>query len=496
MSRELAQRLITLRRNHPAWLLLASPKGPLILASLKTLVDAQTEGIDFDEAVERLAGVMADNANDNEFDFGDEPSLAARRELRQWIKRGLIVERGGRLLVTDALQRSLQFLDLLEDQPMTSTASRLATVQRAIEILEAQLSRSQTGRETSLKVRIELLQKELADVQEGRFEVLDGPQAEEGIREVYQLAISLHADFHRVEDSYREADQTLRHHIVSQRQNRGEIVNQLLNGHDALIQTAEGQVFESFHAQLAKTVELEEMKARLRSILDNRNADKALQRKQKSDLRQLVWRLVQESEQVIQARARSERDVRSFLKSGLADEQIRVGAILQEIFDAAYQVDWQSQRVRRMTGPLPPIAPSLANLPLAERLLVKQVGEDDSADLDLTASEVDPTQMDAEFWQAWQALDREQLFKATLAQLQSAGKPLTLGELAEALPPTHDLETLAYWLLMARQSGISIDGQVETIDLQSESEGWTRFLVPSVGLGYGAISGLEPGNLE
>ena len=36
--------------------------------------------------------------------------------------------------------------------------------------------------------------------------MLDGLQAEEGIREVYQLAISLHADFRRVEDSYREAD--------------------------------------------------------------------------------------------------------------------------------------------------------------------------------------------------------------------------------------------------------------------------------------------------
>jgi hypothetical protein len=47
------------------------------------------------------------------------------------LKRGLIVERDGQIMATDALQRALRFLDSLEDQAMTSTASRLATVQRA-----------------------------------------------------------------------------------------------------------------------------------------------------------------------------------------------------------------------------------------------------------------------------------------------------------------------------------------------------------------------------
>ena len=72
---------------------------------------------------------------------------------------------------------------------MTSTASRLATVQRAIENLEAQLSQSQTSREKSLMARIAALEKELADVRRGEFEVLQGPQAEEGVREVLGSAI-------------------------------------------------------------------------------------------------------------------------------------------------------------------------------------------------------------------------------------------------------------------------------------------------------------------
>lgn len=496
MSREIVQKYIALRRNHAAWLLLASPKSPLILASLKHLIETNPTGVDFEEAVERLAAAFADYANDSEFDLGNDHPLEARREIRQWLKRGLIVERAGKILATDAFQRSLNFLESLEDQAMTSTASRLATVQRAIEILESQLSRNQNDREKSLQARIDLLTQELKSVRAGNFEVLEGSKAEEGIREVYQLAISLQNDFRRVEDSYREADRMLRQRIISENQNRGEIVDELLNGHAQLVQTVEGQVFESFYAQLVKSSELQEMKSRLRAILENVNTSRALARKQKAELQQLVPRLVQESERVIQARARSERDVRGFLKSGLADEQMRVGSLLQEIFQVALELDWQSQKLRRLNGPLPPIAISIANLPVIERLLSKQVGEDAEEDLKLDANEADPNAMDAEFWNAYHALNRTELFRQTLEHLRDTTRQPTIGELAQALPPSHDLETLAFWLAMARQSGIALDDATESIVLEDIAQQRTRFTIPTVKVSYNAVRDLKVESLE
>ena len=83
MARENVSKYISLRRNHPAWSLLASPKGPLILASLKSLIESSPSGVVFEEAVERLAAVFSDYANDSEFDLGDDHPLAARREIRQ-----------------------------------------------------------------------------------------------------------------------------------------------------------------------------------------------------------------------------------------------------------------------------------------------------------------------------------------------------------------------------------------------------------------------------
>jgi hypothetical protein len=496
MSRELVQKHISLRRNHPAWLLLASPKGPLILASLKGLIESNPNGVEFDEAVERLGSVFADYANDSAFEIGDDYALAARRELRQWLKRGLVVERGGKILATDAFQRSLMFVDSLEDQTMTSTASRLATVQRAIETLQLQLSRDQSDREKSLLARIALLTQELKAVKAGDFDVLDGSQAEEGIREVYQLAMSLQADFRRVEDSYREADRLLRQRIIGENKNRGQVVDELLDSHQQLVQTVEGQVFESFHAQLAKASELQEMKARIRAILENGNADRALARKQRAELRQLVSRLVQESERVIQARSRSERDVRGFLKSGLVDEHVRVGVLLQDLFQTALDLDWQSQKLRRSDSPLPPIAISLANLPLTERLLPKQVDSGDVSELDLAVNEADPNALDEEFWRAYHALNREELFRATLDRLRETGEPMTIGQLARALPPTHDLETLAFWLAMAREAGVALDANVEAIDITDVEDGTTRFQVPFAKVSHALVNELRVETLE
>ena len=280
-------------------------KRPADAGQFEDASGSAPNGIDFEDAVEQLASVFADNANDSEFELDEDYPLAARRELRLWLKRGLIVERNGQVLATDALQRSLQFLDLIEDNTMTSTASRLATVQRAIESLETQLNRSQEDREKVLLAKVDALKKELNAVRAGDFEVLDGLRAEEGIREIYQLAISLHADFRRVEDSYREADRLLRQRIISERQNRGQIVDELLSGHKALIETSEGQVFESFYAQLVKTTEIEEMKRRHAFDSRERQREPALERKQKAELGQLVPRWLQESERVIQARRRA-----------------------------------------------------------------------------------------------------------------------------------------------------------------------------------------------
>lgn len=489
---EISQTYINIRRGHPAWQLLASHRAPLLLGCLKTLFDQSQQGINLDDALQLLTELLAQHANNDEFDITAQDHAAlARKELRDWIKRGLVVEREGTLLATDALQRTLEFVNGLDQCLMTTTASRLATVQREIENLDTRLNPDPQSRAISLQSKIKELEAELTRVAAGQFDVLTGQQAIEGIREVYNLAMSLRADFRRVEDSYREADRQLRQAIISETHHRGSIVDSLLDSHEQLLETPEGQVFHGFYSQLRSTVELDNMKHRVRNILGNPEIDQALTRRQQAELRWLVTQLVKDSENVIRARSRSERDVKSFVKNGLAAEHHRVGELLRELLKTALDVDWASTTLRRTAVPLPPIGISLAGLPLVERLLCKSLEPDDQAPLELAEQLVDLDELDDAFWTSFDSLDRAALLQETRRTLNDAGRPLTLAELASLQPPTHDLETLTCWLGMAREAELPFPNSYEILEVTGRDGTSLRFHVPRVALSAMALAGIQ-----
>src|ERR1700722_13667611 len=139
--RERSQIYIAARYQHPAWVLLASRRAPLVLSCLQSLFETSQGGIPCEEALQSLADLLTEHANQADFEIGSEDRLSlARRELRDWIKRGLVVEREGRLYATDSLESALRFVDSLDNRIMTSTASRLSVVQREIESVEADLN--------------------------------------------------------------------------------------------------------------------------------------------------------------------------------------------------------------------------------------------------------------------------------------------------------------------------------------------------------------------
>lgn len=489
---ERTQAYIVSRHQHPAWKLLSAKRGPLVLSCLQALLDQNLKEILLEDAQQMLTDILSQHANNDEFELTTEdPAGDARRELRAWIRRGLIVEREGRIVATDALQKALTFVEGLDDRIMTSTASRLATVQREIENLETRLNPDAQSRAEHIRRKIKDLEHELTNVEAGRFTVLEGSEAAEGIREVYNLATSLKADFRRVEDSYRDADRRLRQSIISEQHHRGEIVDRLLDGHDTLLETAEGKVFHGFHEQLGRSTELDNMKHRLRKILRHPSTPRALTQQQQYDLRWLVIRLVQESAAVIKARARSERDVKGFLKTGLAAENHRVGELLNGLLNTALQIDWSSHAIRKQAVPLPPIALATSSLPLVERLRFKSASDEDIKQLELDEQNVNLDDVDDEFWRAFDGLDREALFQKTLQLLSVTNEPMSIADLATHLPPTHDLETLALWLSMAREAEVPIAEDREVVDVTDVSGKPLRFNVPKLALTRDAVQVID-----
>ena len=492
LNQQRTHKYIAARQQHPAWLLLASRRAPLMLSCLDALFEHQREGVPFDDAVQALADMLAAHANQPDFEIDTADTLAqARRELRDWIRRALVTEREGRIHETDALKTALRFVAQLDHRLMTSTASRLAVVQREIDNLATALDPNPQSRAEHIERRIADLQQQLDEVRAGRLPLLNEAQAVEGIREVYALATSLRADFRRVEDSWREADRTLRQAILGAQQHRGAVVDQLLDGHASLLSTQEGRVFESFQQQLDNQSELADMRARIRGILRHPASAQALDDLQHSALGLLVQQLIKEAKVVQGVRARSEREVSQFMKTGQAAENQRVGQLLNDILQQALDVDWQRQAVRRQSAPLPPLGVALSGLPLIERLRIKSLDTSDPAELLLTTRYADLDHIEDEFWQALEGLDRQALLQQTLAVLEQSGQPMTLAALAQALPPgAHDLEALTLWMSLALEAGLAWGDAQETITTtdaeQPPSQQW-RFTVPQVALEAAAV---------
>ncbi|TVP77297.1 MAG: DUF3375 domain-containing protein [Puniceicoccaceae bacterium] len=490
--------LILDRQQHPAWQLLAAHRAPLIIGCLKPLFKDAGGEIPLEDARTALTKLLTAHANNPDFDIhnDDFPALA-RKEIREWIRKGLLVERGGLVFATDALQSAFRFVESIRERMMTSTASRLATVQQRIETLEARMNPDKEKRSDYLKQKINELEAELAKVQSGDFEVLEGEQAGQEIREVYSLATSLRADFRRVEDSYREADHELRQSIIRDDNNRGQVVQRLLSANEALVRTPEGQVFSGFYEQIARSNELDKMRHRIRRLLDFEGCAAALSPEQASELRSLVSRLIDESENVMRARARSEKDVRGFIKTGLAGEHHRVGKLLDEIAETVLKIDWSQQNVRRTPAPLYPIAPGLGQVPAPERIIYKSLDDDEAIILNLEEQKGALDALEESYLESNRELDRVALYEKTLAWLSAQKTPKTVADLAEALPPEYDLETLNFWLNLARESELPFGEEEECVILPTDTEDEnTRFFFPRVELQANALADIIRENIE
>ncbi|MBL3591866.1 MAG: DUF3375 family protein [gamma proteobacterium endosymbiont of Lamellibrachia anaximandri] len=179
------------------------------------------------------------------------------------------------------------------------------------------------------------------------------------------------------------------------------------------------------------------MKLRIRSLVRRPVVHKALTREQQTELSRLIIRLVGESGIVIRARARSERDVKGFLKTGMASEHHRVGQLLNDIFAQAATIDWSRQAVRRTPSPLPPVGVANSSLPVLERLRFKDLTEGIEPMLDLVEQTTNLDEVDDEFWSSFDALDRQALVEETQTLLAAEGRSMTIGEIAGKIPPTH-----------------------------------------------------------
>lgn len=489
----LAQRYAQLRHLDEAWRLLNAKRAPLILACAEQLFQQRDTPVFMQEAIQLLAQNFEAFSNDVSMEINTDPYSLAKKEWRHWLNRGLIVEKNNEVFATDALQKAIHFVKTLHDPTlMTSTASRLATVQNEIEHVFNALNPNQQQREIIIKNQIKALENELSRVQQGDFHVLSDQEAVEKIQNIYQLAMSLQQDFRRVEDSYRRMDTELREKIIQEQYHRGQIVNELLDAHEQLINTVEGRVFHSFNQALQRE-ELDHLKHNIRTILNYPIARHSLNATQRNHFYYLTRTLNKEAGQVIRAKQRIERDVRNFIQTGYATEHHRVGELLKQIIYEAKQIDWQSANQRHLPSVLPPVGIELEKIHTIQRVVIKEIKSDTALTLDFSTPATDLADVDVSFWQALDGLDRQDWFKQTKQVLSQSSCALSVSELVVRLPlpEAYDMEAIAMWLEMAHATHSIIQDETETVVIPRQNGETWQFHVPLIKLSAQQVVSLD-----
>ena len=140
---------------------------------------------------------------------------------------------------------------------------------------------------------------------------------------------------------------------------------------------------------------------------------------------------------------------------------------------------------------MPFVGVDVTNLPLIERLRFKSADAGEAETLSLSTVQASLEDVDDDFWASFDTLDRQALFDETRALLASTGSTISISEIAERLPPTHDLETIAFWLSLARQADLPFEQFVEAIDVSINENLALKFSLPRVELNFEALQGVH-----
>ncbi|MBC7608321.1 MAG: DUF3375 domain-containing protein [Polaromonas sp.] len=279
--------LEAMRRQHPAWRLLAAEHAPLVASFLhrafiapNVRVMAQAELVEalndtlygiHEQAFEKAALKFPKSA----IDYLNDWAANDKGWLRKFYPPGLDEPQFD---LTPATERALAWLSNLSERAFVGTESRLLML---FELLKQMSEGSDTNPETriaELHKRRDEIDAEIALVLSGNMPLLDDTAVKDRFQQFDRLAKELLGDFREVEQNFRTLDRKVRERIAmwdgghqangkESAKGRGALLQDIMGERDAITDSDQGKSFRAFWDFLMSQSRQEELTTLLERVL-------------------------------------------------------------------------------------------------------------------------------------------------------------------------------------------------------------------------------------
>lgn len=468
--------LLSLRRNNPAWRLLAADSAPLVISFLYgAFIEPNIREMSEVDLIEKLEDALYRLRELNgEEGFG----RTAHDYVREWSEpekgwlRRFYREDGDEPYIdlTPSVEKAIAWVKSLEQSAFVGTESRLKIIFELLRQITEETDEDRGARIKALEKRRDEIDAEIERIKGGGEYILDDTAVRDRFQQFAVMARDLLSDFREVEFNFRALDRDIRKRITISTAGKGEILDDILGRSDHIEESDQGRSFRAFMEFLLSPSRQEELNSMLEKIFEMRAiAENGYDRR----LMRIPDAWLDASDHAIATMRMVSAQLRQFLNGRVWLENRRVTELIQNIIRAAAQqppgiscvyteidepgVDIELPMERPMFVPLEKRLVQSHGIELAEG------GEDDGVLFDLFYIDTE--------------LLAQNIYEALEGRTQAS-----LGEIVSMFPITRGLaEIVSYMDIAAVSPDAFFDKETkEYISWTSESGAEKRAVLPRI----------------
>ncbi len=380
--------------------------------------------------------------------------------------------------LTSGTEKTFFWLESLRAVEFVGTESRLASIFTGLEEILRYASDDADERIQLLRQDAQRIQAEIDRIRAtGAAEKYSPVKLNERYARIVTTARELLSDFRAVEENFQHIAREIAERHVQPGVTKGSIVGHMLDSHDALKQSAQGQSFYAFRELLLSP----ERQNRFDDAIEKAQQLGVISSDLKSNplLTQLIGRLLSEDETVQASTQRVSANLRRVLDTSNLSEQRQIAETIRDIKAAALQA--------RESPPDSDCFFDLQELPDAYAAMGRTFWQESNRVTAVGPVEVANGELGLDELRRFRNLPQIRLgdLRKNVEMCLERDQTVILATVLDAFPPKHGIIEVLGYIIVASQEDRHYVANDDFVEVELPSQAGKRWRVPAVLFGRG-----------